>query len=262
MNPKESFKFKKKYGQNFLKDEKIIKQIVQKSEIDESTLIIEIGPGSGALTKMMAPLAKQVISFEIDESLRDILSKNLNGLDNVAIIFKDFLDVDINEIIKEYAYNKLYVIANLPYYITTPIITKIIESKLDIDKMVIMVQKEVGNRFASKPNSRDYSSITVYLNYYFNIKKIIDVPRNCFIPEPNVDSVVIEMTKTVNKYNVDEEKLFKLIKDSFKFKRKNLNNNLKSYENIKNIFDELGLSLTKRAEELSLEDYINITNKL
>lgn len=262
MKPNGKFKFKKKYGQNFLRNENIINQIIKTSEIDKSTLIIEIGPGSGVLTKRIAPLAKQVISFEIDESLKEILSENLNGLDNVDIIYRDFLEVDINKIIKEYTYNKLYVIANLPYYITTPIITKIIESKLDIDKMVVMVQKEVGDRFASKPNSREYGSITVYLNYYFNIKKIIDVPRNCFIPEPNVDSVVIEMTKTVNKYNVDEEKLFKLIKDSFKFKRKNLNNNLKSYENIKNIFDELGLSLTKRAEELSLEDYINITNKL
>ena len=130
--------------------------------------------------------------------------------------------------------------------------------------MVIMVQKEVGDRFCAKPNCKEYGSITVYLNYYFNIRKIIDVPRTCFIPEPNVDSVVIEMTKKDQNYNVNKELLFKLIKDAFRFKRKNLNNNLKKYYpgNIKEIFDELNISLTKRAEELSLDDYINITNKL
>lgn len=257
-----NFKFKKKYGQNFLKEEKIINQIVDKSNITKDTLIIEIGPGSGVLTKIMAPLAKHVVSFEIDESLKEILNKNLHGLDNTEIIYKDFLEADIKEMINKYSYEKLYVIANLPYYITTPIINKIIDSKIDVDKMIIMVQKEVGDRFCARPNCREYGSITVYLNYYFDINKIIDVPRTCFIPQPNVDSVVIEFIKNVHKYNVDEEKLFKLIKDSFKYKRKNLNNNLKSYDNIRNIFDELGLPLTKRAEELSLEDYINIANKL
>ena len=264
MNLENNFKFKKKYGQNFLKDNHIINKIIEKSNVDKETLVIEIGPGSGALTKIMSPLAKNIISFEIDESLKETLYNNLNGLDNIDVIFKDFLQIDIKEEISKYEYKKLYVVANLPYYITTPIINKIINSKIEVDKMVIMVQKEVGDRFCAKPNCREYGSITVYLNYYFNIRKIIDVPRNCFVPVPNVDSVVIEMTKKEKTYNVNEEVLFKLIKDSFRFKRKNLNNNLKNYYpgNIKEIFEELNISLAKRAEELSLDDYINIAKRL
>lgn len=262
MNLDKNFKFKKKYGQNFLKDQSIINKIVSESKIDEDTLIIEIGPGSGVLTKQMAPLAGQVISFEIDKTLQETLNSNLSKNDNVKIVYKDFLKIDIMEEIKEYNYKKIYVVANLPYYITTPIINKIIDSKINIDKIVVMVQKEVGDRFCAKPGCKEYGSITVYLNYYFNIKKIVNVPRKAFIPEPNVDSVVIEMSKTDKKYKVNEEVLFKLIKDAFQFKRKNLNNNLKSYKDISNIFSELNLSLSKRAEELELKDYINIANRL
>lgn len=262
MNLDKNFKFKKKYGQNFLKDQSIINKIVSESKIDKDTLIIEIGPGSGVLTKQMAPLAGQVISFEIDETLQETLNSNLSKNDNVKIVYKDFLKIDIMEEIKEYNYKKIYVVANLPYYITTPIINKIIDSKINIDKIVVMVQKEVGDRFCAKPGCKEYGSITVYLNYYFNTKKIVNVPRKAFIPEPNVDSVVIEMSKTDKKYKVNEEVLFKLIKDAFQFKRKNLNNNLKSYKDISNIFSELNLSLSKRAEELELKDYINIANRL
>ena len=262
MNLDKNFKFKKKYGQNFLKDQSIINKIVSESKIDKDTLIIEIGPGSGVLTKQMAPLAGQVISFEIDKTLQETLNSNLSKNDNVKIVYKDFLKIDIMEEIKEYNYKRIYVVANLPYYITTPIINKIIDSKINIDKIVVMVQKEVGDRFCAKPGCKEYGSITVYLNYYFNIKKIVNVPRKAFIPEPNVDSVVIEMSKTGKKYKVNEEVLFKLIKDAFQFKRKNLNNNLKSYKDISNIFSELNLSLSKRAEELELKDYINIANRL
>ena len=262
MNIEKNFKFKKKYGQNFLKDKTIVNKIIDKSNIDDNTLVIEIGPGSGELTKELAKKAKQIISFEIDESLKETLDKNLKEFNNVKIVFRDFLKINIEDYIKEYTYDKLYVVANLPYYITTPIINKIIDSKIDIDKLVIMVQKEVGERFSSKPGHKEYGSITVYLSYYFYVNKIIDVPRKCFIPQPNVDSVVLELIRKDKKYDVDEEILFKLIKDSFQMKRKNLNNNLKKYEGIKEIFDELELSLSKRAEELSLQDYINIANKL
>ena len=262
MNIEKNFKFKKKYGQNFLKDKSIVNKIVEKSNIDNETLVIEIGPGSGELTKELSKKAKNVISFEIDESLKETLDKNLKDLNNVQIIFKDFLKIDLNDYIKDYTYDKLYVVANLPYYITTPIVNKIIDSRVNIDKLVIMVQKEVGERFSAKPGRKDYGSITVYLNYYFYVNKIIDVSRNAFIPKPNVESVVLELIRKDKQYDVDEKILFKLIKDSFQMKRKNLNNNLKSYENIKNVFEELNLSLSKRAEELSLQDYINIANKL
>ena len=259
---KYNFNFKKKFGQNFLKDKNILENIALKSDIDKDTLVIEIGVGAAALTNVTSNYVKNVIGYEIDETLKPIINEVLGDKDNVEIIFTDFLKRNVKEDIKKYEYKKLYVVANLPYYITTPIIEKIIEDDLGVDKIVIMVQKEVGDRFCAKPGCKEYGSITVYLNYYFNIKKIVNVPRKAFIPEPNVDSVVIEMSKTWKKYKVNEEVLFKLIKDAFQFKRKNLNNNLKSYKDISNIFSELNLSLSKRAEELELKDYINIANRL
>ena len=223
------FNFKKKFGQNFIIDENIVNQIVEKSEIDDSTLVIEIGPGSGALTYKLAKKAKNVLCYEIDTSLKEILENNLNGLSNVKIKFEDFLLSNPQNEIKNYDYKKLYVVANLPYYITTPIIMKIIE-ELDVDKIVVMVQKEVGNRFKAKPNTKEYNSLSVYLNYYFNIKKICDVSRNVFIPKPNVDSIVVLFEKK-EKLKVNDEKFFfKLVKDSFKQKRKTLKNNLVDYD--------------------------------
>ena len=167
--------------------------------------------------------------------------------------------------ITKYEYKKLYVVANLPYYITTPIIEKIIDDKIGVDKIVIMVQKEVGDRFSAKKGTKDYNSLTIFLNYYFDIRKIMNVSRNCFVPSPNVDSVIVEMKKKNIKYNVEnEEKLFKLIRDSFRYKRKNLRNNLKDYDlsKIENILSKYNLDLTVRAENLSLEQFIDISNSI
>ena len=166
--------------------------------------------------------------------------------------------------IKDLDYKKIFVVANLPYYITTPIITKFIEDKIPVDKIVVMVQKEVGDRFNAKVNTKEYNSLTVYLNYYFDIKKLLDVSRNCFVPKPNVDSVIIEFKKH-NKYKANNEELFfKLVRDAFKYKRKNIRNNLKNYpqEKLENILKSINLDLNSRAENITLEQFIYICNKI
>lgn len=255
------FKFKKKFGQNFLTDDNILNNIVDSASIDDETLVIEIGCGAGALTKKLVSVAKKVIGYEIDETLKPILST----IDGADIIFCDFLKRDVKKDLEKYSYNKLYVIANLPYYITTPIITKIIEDKLNVDKIVVMVQKEVGDRFSAKPNSRDYNSLTLFIDYYFDVKKLFVVSKNVFIPKPNVDSVVVLFEKKDKKYDVINEKIFfKLIRDSFKQKRKTLKNNLKDYDFdlIKEVLTENNFSEDVRAEALPIEVFVKISNRL
>ncbi len=260
-----SFNFKKKFGQNFIVDENIIDAIVSKSLIDKDTLVIEIGPGAGSLTYKLADYAKNVLCYEIDESLKDILKENLKDKANVDIIFKDFLKSDVKKDIAKYEYSKLYIVANLPYYITTPIVVKVIEDDLDIDKMVIMVQKEVGDRFKAMPGSKDYNSLSIFINYHFNTKKLLDVSRNVFMPVPNVDSIVISFEKKENRYELTNKQFFfKLVRDSFKQKRKTLKNNLKDYnlEIIENVLSKHNLNLSVRAEELSIEIFVEIANEL
>lgn len=261
----DNFKFKKVYGQNFLKDDNIVRKIVDVADIDDQSLVIEVGPGSGMLTKQLCPRAKQVLSYEIDSSLEDILIKNLKNYENLEIIFDDFMKRDLKSDISKYSYNKLYVVANLPYYITTPIINKIIDSNLDLNKMVLMVQKEVGDRFAANTNSSEYGSITVYLNYYFNVKKEFLVDRANFIPMPNVDSIIISLTKKDKRQICDNEEIFfTLVRDSFKFKRKNIRNNLKSYDLnlVEKVLKKFDLDLTSRAEQIPLEVFIELSNEI
>lgn len=260
-----NFSFKKKFGQNFIIDDNIINAIISKSEIDNNTLVIEIGVGAGALTTKLADKAKNVLCYEIDDNLKQILDVTLKDKNNVEIIFEDFLKANVIDDIKKYNYKKLYVIANLPYYITTPIIMKIIEDKLDIDKIVVMVQKEVGDRFKAKHNTKEYNSLSIFLNYHYDIKKLMDVSRNVFMPKPNVDSIVIEFSKKETNYEVKNEVLFyKLIKDSFVQKRKTLKNNLKNYDlyKIDNILKKYGFDLNVRAEQLSIEIFIDLANNL
>ena len=256
------FYFKKKYGQNFIKDNNIINSIIKKAEIDRDTLVIEIGPGGGALTNLLKEVSKNVIAYEIDSTVDELLKHNID--DKVEVIYDDFLKRDVLKDIKKYNYQKLYVVANLPYYITTPIIVKIIEDKINIDKMVLMVQKEVGDRFKARPNSKEYNALSIFLNYHFNIKKILDVSRNVFIPKPNVDSIVLEFTKKEKPFVKDEELFFKLIKDSFKQKRKTLKNNLKNYDldKIEKVLKKYNMDLSVRAEALPIEIFVEIANSL
>ena len=260
----DKFNFKKKFGQNFIIDENIINKIVNLSEIDKDTLVIEIGPGMGSLTYKLCKHAKNVVCYEIDETLKDILSDTLSEYDNYEVIYKDFLKANVMEDISKYEYKKIYVVANLPYYITTPIIVKIIEDGIDIDKIVVMVQKEVGDRFKAKPNSKDYNSLSIYLDYYFNVRKLMDVSKNVFIPKPNVDSIVVEFSKKDKKELKDKDKFFKLVQDSFRQKRKTLRNNLKEYdlEKIGKILSKYNFDLSVRAEQLSIDIFIDIANNL
>lgn len=261
----EQFQFKKKYGQNFLKDDTIPSKIVSYSQIPEDTLVIEIGPGAGALTKQLASASKEVLAYEIDTSLEEILDQNLMPYSNIKIIYDDFLTRDIKQDLENYQYKYLYVIANLPYYITTPILMKIIESGIVVDKIVIMVQKEVGERFCAKPKSRNYGSITVFLNYYFEMNQLFVVSRNCFVPKPNVDSVILSLTRKNELLPVNDFSLFsKLIRDSFQYKRKNLKNNLRGYDLslIETVLRKFNYQLTTRAEELPLEVFVEISNIL
>ena len=262
---KDNFKFKKKYGQNFIIDSNIVENIVKKSLVDKETLVIEIGPGAGSLTLKLVEKAGFVLCYEIDKEIENILNSNLQEYDNYRVIFDDFLKRNVKEDIKDYKYKKLYIISNLPYYITTPIILNIINQKINVDKMIFMVQKEVGNRFKALPGTKDYNSLTIYLNYYFNVQKIMDVSRNVFIPIPNVDSIVIEFTKKNKKVElVDEEIFFKLVRDSFSQKRKTIKNNLKGYnlELINKVLNNFGYNLATRAEQIPINVFIEIANSL
>lgn len=260
-----NFKFKKKYGQNFITDYNIIKKIVEKSAIEKDSLVIEIGPGIGSLTYLLATVAKSVLCYEIDNEVKDVLKNNLKDYNNVSVIFQDFLQSNVKEDISKYQYEKLYVISNLPYYITTPIINKIIEDNIDVDKMVFMVQKEVGDRFKAQPNTKDYNSLSVYLNYYYEVRKLMDVSRNVFIPVPNVDSIVVEFKKREEKFElINKELFFKLVRDSFKQKRKTIKNNLGNYnlEVINKVLHKNGYNLSVRAEQLPIKVFVDISNAL
>lgn len=261
----QGFNFKKMFGQNFIIDENTIDRIIDKANIDNDTLVIEIGPGAGSLTYKLGKVSGNVLCYEIDTKLKDILDINLKGLNNVDIIFDDFLKRDVKKDISSYKYNKLYVVANLPYYITTPIIVKLIEDKIGVDKIVVMVQKEVGDRFKANPGSKDYSSLSVFLNYYYDVKKELDVSRNVFMPMPNVDSIVLMFTKKETNYPLlDFNLFFKLVRDSFRQKRKNIRNNLMSYDldTILKVLNKYGFDLTVRAEQLPIEVFVDMANEL
>ncbi len=256
-----NFDYKKSLGQNFLIDKNIINKISESINPNNYDLIIEIGPGSGALTKELIKKNCDVICFEIDERLKEKLS--VLECSNLKIVFKDFLNVNLNEYIDYTKYKNIYFVGNLPYYITTAIINKIVTESKPYE-IVIMIQKEVADRFNAKPCTKQYGSLSVFLQYNFDIEKVCNVSKNCFEPIPKVDSTVLKL-KTNKKYDVkDEDKFYKLIKDAFRQKRKNLRNNLNNYdlEKIKNILSEFNKDLTCRAEELKVGEFAQISNEL
>lgn len=257
----EKINYKKKFGQNFLYDENILGKIVKSTNINKDDLIIEIGPGSGNLTKKLQAFGVQIIAFEIDTSLSKQLSQICNQ--KTKIIFKDFLEVDLSSELENINYNNLYIIANIPYYITTPIITKIINSKINPKEIILMVQEEVADRLSAKPNNRQYGYITVYIQTFYNVTKLFKVGRNCFYPVPNVDSAIIKLTPASKKIN-DLKKYNKLIEDAFKFKRKTLKNNLKNYDltQINSILESHGYGVQNRAEQIPVDVFIEISNQI
>lgn len=258
-------KFKKKFGQNFLKDINIVKKIVRTAGIEGKSLVIEVGPGGGIMTRELSFEADNVLAYEIDEDLKEEHEKRLGDRDNVEILFQDFLESNISEDVKKYEYDNLYFVSNVPYYITTPIILKLINSGLFFNKIVMMVQKEVGDRFSTKCGNKEYGSITVLLNYFYNIKKEFLVSRKQFVPEPNVDSVIISFEEKKEKLPLKDFNLFeKLVRDSFQYKRKNLRNNLKGYDLVKveEVLKKYNHDLTVRAEALPFEVFVEIANEL
>lgn len=251
-------KAKKYLGQNFLVDNNIINKIIAEIPANENDLIIEIGPGRGALTSKLKTKSSFLVAYEIDTDLKPILDKFENN--KVKILYKDFLTSNIKEDIKDINYDNLFIVGNLPYYITTPIIEHIIKEDLNIEKLIIMVQKEVGNRFMAEPKSKDYGYITLLLKYYYNITKVVDVSRYAFNPVPKVDSCVLSLTKKNNNKIIDTDKYFTFLKQAFKYKRKTLKNNLdsKDYLKAKEVLDKYNYSENTRAEEISEEVFIEI----
>ena len=261
----EKFKFKKSLGQNFIQDKEVINNMMNNIDIDSDTLVIEIGPGAGVLSSEIVKRAGQLVLYEIDTTLEPTLNSKLKNYNNYNLLFKDIMKVDLEQDLRDYNYKRIYVIANLPYYITTPIITKLISSNIKIDKMMIMIQKEVADRMTANVNSTDYGSFTLFLKTYFNIKRVLEVTKDKFYPVPKVDSTVVLMEKNENITKIkDITKFNKLIKDSFQFKRKNIKNNLKNYDldKIEKILNKHNLDLSSRAENIDYEVFIEIANNL
>lgn len=259
------FQFKKKYGQNFLKDSSLVAKISQVAQIPEDSLVIEIGAGKGILTEQLAKRAKYVLSYEIDLELKSFLIDKFQQYSNVSFVFDDFLKRDVSQDIANYQVSHIYIVANLPYYITTPIIMKLISEPFLFEEMVVMVQKEVGDRFAASPGSRAYGALSVLLQYYFDIKKEFLVKRTCFYPVPNVDSVIVSFKRKKELLKISHFSMFEeIVHACFRYKRKNLRNNLKQYDLVvvDQVLQSYGYTLQTRAEELPLEVFVALTNAL
>ena len=267
---KYQFAFQKRLGQNFLIDAHVLEKIVSAAGITKDDCVLEIGPGIGTMTQYLAESAGQVIAVEIDTNLLPILADTLKDYSNVKVINQDILKVDINELVKEYNNGRpIKVVANLPYYITTPIIMGLFESNVPIDNITVMVQKEVADRMQVGPGSKDYGALSLAVQYYASPYIVANVPPNCFIPRPNVGSAVIRLTRYQEPpVQVKDPKLmFKLIRASFNQRRKTLQNGLNnspeisfSKEEITKAIESLGVSPSVRGEALSLEQFAQLAN--
>lgn len=267
---KYSFAFQKKFGQNFLIDSNVLESIIRGAEITKDDFVLEIGPGIGTMTQYLCEAARQVVAVEIDKMLIPILEDTLSEYDNVEVINQDVLKVDIKSLAEEKNNGKpIKVVANLPYYITTPIIMGLFESGVPIDSITIMVQKEVADRMQTGPGSKDYGALSLAVQYYATAKVILNVSATCFMPRPNVDSAVIKLTRhkepTVNV--ADEKLMFKIIRASFNQRRKTLVNGLKnspelsfSKEQIVKAIEKIGKPETIRGEALTLEEFAELPN--
>ena len=268
------FTFKKSFGQNFLTDTNILQKIVDTAEIDENVNVIEIGPGIGALTEFLAENAAEVMTFEIDERLVPILADTLRDFDNVRVVNEDILKSDLQARIKEFANPNLpiKVVANLPYYITTPILMHLIESGIPFSEFVVMMQREVADRISAQPNSKSYGSLSIAVQYYMTAKVAFIVPRTVFVPVPNVDSAILKMVRRDQPAVgvKDEAFFFKVSKASFTHRRKTLWNNLTSYfgksnevkTKLESALDNAELSPSVRGEALDLQEFARLADSL
>lgn len=268
---KHGFTFSKALGQNFLINPDVCPQMAESLCADENTGVLEVGPGIGVLTKELCSVAGKVVSVELDKRLFPVLDETLAEFDNLEIINADVMKIDLNQLIKE-KFNgctSVRVCANLPYYITSPVIMTLLESRLPIDEIVVMVQKEAGERLCAEVGSRLAGAVTVAVNYYADSEILFDVNRDSFMPSPKVDSVVIRLKIRKNQiFRVkDEKKLFTVVKCAFSQRRKTALNSISntmgiSKDKLTAVFDELGLDLTLRAEKLTMNDFISIADRL
>lgn len=263
------FKFSKSLGQNFLIDGNLVRNIVEKANITKDDYVLEIGPGIGTLTEELAIKAKKVVAVEIDRKLLPILDETLNKYNNVEIIHGDILQIDIEKLINEKLDKKpVKVVANLPYYVTTPIIGKLIEEDLNLESIVVMVQKEVADRMASSPGSKQYGSLSVFIDFYSKPEIILKVPKTVFMPQPKIDSAIIKLTIKKQLPDIDKDKFFKVVKAAFSKRRKTILNCLSSYgfnlekEIIKEALSTANIDPSQRAENLSTEDFLKISKSL
>lgn len=264
------FSFQKKFGQNFLIDSNILEKIVDSAELTEQDCVLEIGPGIGTMTQYLAEQAREVIAVEIDKNLIPILEETLGDYDNVTVINEDILKVDINHIVQERNGGRpIKVVANLPYYITTPIIMALFEKHIPLQSITIMVQKEVADRMQVGPGTKDYGALSLAVQYYAKPEIVANVPPNCFIPRPNVGSAVIRLTRYEEPpvKVKDEKKMFSLIRASFNQRRKTLVNGLGNAglpgitkESASAALEQMGLSPTVRGEALTLEQFAQLSD--
>lgn len=265
------FAFKKSLGQNFLIDVNVLKNIIDHAEIDEDSGAIEIGPGIGALTEQLAIHAEKVVAYEIDQRLLPILADTLADYNNVQVIHEDILEADIIAMINTHFKpdQKIHVVANLPYYITTPILMKLLSDHLPIASLTIMIQKEVAERMASEPNSKKYGSLSIAVQYYTHAKLVMDVSRHVFMPKPNVDSAVLNLVMR-DKPAVDvrdETFFFQTVRSAFVHRRKTLRNNLVRFFkkeaielDLEDVLTEANIDGTRRGESLNMEEFARLSN--
>lgn len=272
MIKKYEFAFQKKFGQNFLIDTHVVEKIIRSAKLTKEDCVLEIGPGIGTMTQYLAEAAREVIAVEIDKKLIPILSETLQSYDNVTVINEDILKVDIPELADRYNQGRpIKVVANLPYYITTPIIMGLFESHVPVESITVMVQKEVADRMQVGPGTKDYGALSLAVQYYAKPEIVANVPPNCFIPRPNVGSAVIRLTrhKACPVEVKDEALMFKLIRASFNQRRKTLVNSIGnapelgfSKDFMKEALDAEGISQTVRGEALTLEQFAALSNRL
>ncbi|GLC30996.1 16S rRNA (adenine(1518)-N(6)/adenine(1519)-N(6))-dimethyltransferase RsmA [Clostridium omnivorum] len=263
---KYGFKFTKSLGQNFLIDDTVLMDIVEGAKVNKEDLVIEIGPGVGTLTRELLKKAKRVVSIELDSDLIPILEEELKEFDNFQLIHKDALKVDFNEIIGEE--KSVKVVANLPYYVTTPIIAKLLTGNYKFDSLTIMIQKEVAERIAAAPDTKEYGALSILVQYYCDTEIIRKVSPSSFIPQPKVESIVIKLRRLLEpRVKVQDEKLyFTISRDAFNMRRKTLWNALKPLklekEKLEQGFADAGIDPKRRGETLSLQEFANLTNSI
>lgn len=266
---KHDLKAKKQFGQNFLIDVNVVINIAERSILNSDSLVIEIGPGLGSLSEQLASRCRKLVAFEIDPNMVNILSDTMQNYPNFNLIFQDFLTANLDDVLKEHRLNNepVYICANLPYYITTPILFKIFESGSDIALISVMMQKEVADRLVANKNTKDYNALSIIVQYLYDVKVIVKVSKNVFIPKPQVESSVVQFIKKEKNPNVTDEKtFFEIVKACFKQRRKTLYNNLRDYlndsEKAKQLLFDLGYLNSTRAQELEIDDFIKIYKEL